>query len=133
MRSRTHVECGLTHLTQHVTHALLITHTLDPYFIHSISHQLSHSHLLVFAQGSCQQMCHVTNCTATTQPLPICLLHRSATFLLWLKAEGIFTDMAWAFCVDVDDNFHIPFLNFISDHCFALSYHRWSCFQVVEC
>ena len=46
---------------------------------------------------------------------------------IWL---GSFVDARWCsfrvLCL-------VSFLLFLSDHCFMLSYHRWSCFQYVEC
>ena len=108
-----------------------LTHVLEPYFIHSILYQLSHPRSLASAQDS---FSHITNlhshhtATAHMSTSSLCNLllmvegwrgfYRHGHFVLMLMT--IFTFFFFLFL-------------FSSDHCFALSYHQWSCFQVVEC
>ena len=74
----------------------------------------------------CQWMCH--NCTATAHLSnfvtlqPLTCGWRLKRFYTW---HGHVLCWCWW-------QFSHSF-NFISNHCFTLSYHQWSCFQVVEC
>ena len=89
-----HIKHGLAHLTHH-THKLM----------HSTCHTHAHSQPFTYPFQLYHMVECVTDCTATTHPLTFVALQPLTAVEGWKD----FTDMAWTFCVDVGDNFHIHF------------------------